>query len=91
MAKVGFIKGAEEKYKLLMNGIKGSVDNFIKELVEEKIKIEDLTLFLERKEHNFKIYSKNLEKIYVILNKGEKDNIWIIFDFLTPQEFNRIK
>jgi phosphoglycerate kinase len=24
-------------------------------------------------------------------DKGEKDNIWIIFDFLTPREFSRIK
>lgn len=88
MAKVGLTKGAEEKYKLLMNGIKGGVDNFLKELSEDKINSTDLNIFFEEK-GKFIIYYKDLEKINIILTK-DKEDIWVILDFLTPQDFSRI-
>ena len=57
-------------------------ERFLKELAEDKVDTKNLIIFLERKEHNFRVYYKNLDKINVILTKVS-DN-WIILDFLTP-------
>ena len=89
MAKVGFVKGAEEKYKLLTNGIKGSIDGFLKELSDGKINKSELNIFAEQKSTGQVIYYKECEKINVILTHL-KDDLWIILDFLTPQEFKEI-
>lgn len=88
MAKVGFVKRAEEKYKLLTNGIRGVVDNFLKELAEDKLNCDNIKILFEEEKYNFKVYYKDLEKMNVILTKREEG--WVILDFLTPQEFNSI-
>jgi len=90
MAKVGFVKGADEKYKLLTNGIRGIVDNFLKELSEEKISSDGLKILFERKEYDLRIFYKDLEKMNVLLT-NQNGKGWIILDFLTPQEFSNIK
>lgn len=84
MARVGFVTGAREKYELLTNGIKKDVDGFLKELVEDKVKAEELEVFSRKNS----IYHKDCGKMVIILTM--QDDEWIILDFLTSTEFKDI-
>lgn len=95
MGEVSLTKRASEKYKLLLNGIKESVNKFLDNLSDDKIKIQDLKMIPSLKSNNITFYYRKYESMYVILvplkkiSTGKYD--WLILDFLTTDEFSVVK
>jgi len=86
MVKVQFTRTSVEKYKLLLNGIRKEVNRFLDALVKDSITPNNLNQILEHE--GTILYSKKCGEIYVLLAKFKND--WVIFDFLTTQEYKKI-
>lgn len=88
MTEIEFNKRAEEKYDSLDNGIRKSINEFLDALLHEKITEKDLDIAFKAEGSNF--YSKNCGKMYVLLVKVIKQNLWYILDILTPEEYKEL-
>ena len=86
MTEVSFNKKSAEKYDLLLNGIRNSVNLFLDDLRDDKVKTEELDIFIQGEDTT--IYSKKCESMYIIFGKSESG--WYILDILTPEEYKEI-
>jgi len=82
--KINLVKRAIEKYELLTNGIKSSIDKFLKDLEENKIKKEDMKILFEGRD-KVHFYYERFDKMYIIFTEVKEG--WLVVDFLTMDEF----
>ena len=87
MVEINFTKNAVQKYKLLVNGIKKSIDIFLNNLKSGKIINEDLHDITPTDDDD-KIFYKKVGDLHLIIAKTK--NSWFILDFLTEEEIRKI-